>query len=128
MDRWEVDSNYAILEINRWLGKNDDSICYIGIIDNMPIATGVFDIISDVDEKLGPWNTLLWIDPKYRGNNYGRLLFEKRIEYAKSKGYKNIYLDTVNAENYHLKFGWKTIDKLKYHNEVVTIMKLDINS
>ena len=99
--RWGVEDDYATTEINRWLNNEDDSICYIGFIDNKPMATGVFDTVSDVDEAKDAWNTLLWVEPEFRGNGYGKRMTDKRFEYAKSKGYKKVYLDTEEAEQYH---------------------------
>ena len=54
---------------------------------------------------------LLWIEPKYRGSGYGKLLTEKRIEWAlKHSSDDYIYLDTYDAKDYHLKMGWEIID------------------
>lgn len=57
---------------------------------------------------------------------------QKRFEYAKNLGYKEIYLDTLSAKDYHLKFGWEVIDTLTYdikdndYNKPLYIMKYNL--
>lgn len=129
IDRWGVDNDYAMTEINRWINNEDKSICYIGIIDNKPMATGVFDTINDVgdDETKNAWNTLLWVEPQYRGNGYGKIMTDKRFEYAKNKGFQKIYLDTENAEKYHLKLGWKKVnDEVSWRGVKLSIMEFNL--
>lgn len=127
MKRWGVDREYAMTEINRWLNHEDNSICFVGIIDGKPMATGVFDTISD-DTKIDAYNTLLWVEPRYRGKGYGKMMVDKRFEYAKQKGYKKVYLDTKYAEKYHLKFGWKKIkDNVNWNGAKVSIMEYDLS-
>src|ERR1035437_1863963 len=127
MDRWDDSKETALLEIERWLANKDNSICFVGIIDGKPMATGVFETFSTVDESIPCWNTLLWVEPKHRGNDYGKMMTEKRFEYAQRLGFKTIYLDTVNAKDYHLKCGWETIRTFDKNNEHYTIMKYDFN-
>lgn len=126
MKRWNQSKESALEEIQRWINHEDDSICFVGIIDKKPMATGVFDTISDVDFSIPCWNTLLWVEPENRGNDYGRLLTQKRFDHAKKLGYKTVYLDTVNAKNYHLKFGWIILREFDKEGEHYTIMKHDL--
>ena len=87
----------------------------------------MFDTMSDVDYTKNAWNTLLWVEPEYRGNGYGKMMTDKRFEYAKSKGYKKVYLDTEEAEQYHLKLGWeKTKDDVSWRGAKVSIMEYDL--
>lgn len=126
LDRWGVDNDYAMTEINRWLNNEDKSICYVGIIDNKPMATGVFDTMNDVDETRSAWNTLLWVEPQYRGNGYGKIMTDKRFEYAKNKGFTKVYLDTEKAEEYHLEFGWKKVgDDVSWRGVKLSIMEFN---
>ncbi len=125
MNRWDVDKDYSMVEIERWLGTSDKSICYVGVIDGKPMATGVFDTISDVDFSIPCWNTLLWVEPEYRGRGYGNVLTKKRFVYAKENGYETVYLDTVSAKDYHLKFGWEIVREFEKTDELYTIMKYD---
>lgn len=129
MKRWEVSKEEAQLEIDRWIVNKDESICFVGIIDDKPMATGVFETYSDVDTTIPCWNTLLWVEPEHRGKGYGEKMSETRFEYARRRGYKTIYLDTVNAKDYHLKtkFDWEIVREFDKNNEHYTIMKRDIS-
>jgi len=111
--RWSVDEEYAKTEIRRYLTYFEDSKCFVGLLNNEPIAVGVFDICNeDVDKTLNPWNLLLWVEPGYRGHGYGKLITQARFNYAKQIGFDTIYLDTIDMEPYHTKHGWKTIKKI----------------
>jgi GNAT superfamily N-acetyltransferase len=126
MNRWDVSKEYATTEIKRWILNKDNSICFVGIVDGKPMATGVFETISDVDESIPCWNTLLWVEPEHRGKGYGILLSNKRFEYAKTRGYETVYLDTIHAKDYHLKFGWEIINEFDKDGEHYIIMKYDL--
>ncbi len=115
-------------EIKRWMNPISESICFVGIIDDKPMATGVFDDYSDVDESIKAWNTLLYVEPEFRGNGYGRMMTDVRFRWAKNLGHKEIFLDTHEAKNYHLKFGWNVVRNLNYQGENVIIMKHDLMS
>ncbi len=120
-ERWQVDDEYSLSEIRRYLNNESDSVCYVLIIDDKPIGCGLFDTINEIDRTISPWNLLLWVEPEYRGNGYGLMLTEKRFEYAKLLGYKTIFLDTVFAKEYHLKMGWTVVKEID--NKI--IMKYD---
>jgi len=91
------------------------------------MATAVFDPKQeDIDSKISPWNTLLWVEPNYRGKGYGEMLTKKRFEYAKKLGYKTIYLDTTDAIEYHKRRGWNFVKHIKWNGEDDNIMKIDI--
>jgi GNAT superfamily N-acetyltransferase len=126
INRWNVSEQEAISEIERWIVNEDNSICFVGLVNDIPIATGVFDTISDIDYTISPWNTLLWVEPEYRGNNYGKLLTEKRFLHAEKSGYKEIYLDTVSAKDYHLKIGWEIVREFYKNNDLYIIMKFNL--
>ena len=129
-ERWELDDpatkpNEADNYIDRWLSNVDNSICYIGLVDDKPIGYAVFDTYNELCESLTPWCLSLWVHEDFRGNGYGYLFSQKRFEYAKNLGYKEIYLDTLSAKDYHLKFGWEVIDTydIKDYNKPLFIMK-----
>lgn len=126
IDRWEVTEKQTEPDIQRWLNGTDGAYCLVGIVDGNLIATAAFDPYSDVDDTLTPWNTLLWVEPQFRGEGYGQKLTAIRLDRAKKMGYTTVYLDTENAKEYHAKFGWKTVKELVYRNETVTIMSMEL--
>jgi len=125
LKRWGISLEEANSEFDRWLIHDKDSICFIALDGDKPIGTGVFDTVRDEDGMdISPYNTLLWIEPEYRGNGYGRIMSKLRFDWALSKGYQIIYLDTLDAAKYHDKYGWKIVKHLIYEDEEFTIMQL----
>jgi GNAT superfamily N-acetyltransferase len=125
--RWGYSHKSAVEQANYWLKNTNYSICFVGIIKGEPMATAVFDKHQeDVDPNLSPWNTLLFVEPRYRGKGYGQKLTRKRFEYAKKLGYKRVYLDTTDSFWYHKKMGWKIVKKINYKGEKDSIMKFDL--
>ena len=126
--RWQLSKEDANFEFNRWLANDKNSICYVGTINNIPMATGVFD--TNIDEEIGitPYNTLLWVEPQCRGNSYGIKLRNIRFKWAKEKGYKEVFLDTHSSREYHEKNGWEFIKHIQYKNLKMSIMKYNLDN
>lgn len=84
------------------------------------------DFISRMD--LFPWLCALYIDNKYRGNNYAKLLIDKAIIDSKLAGYSNLYLCTDHI-GYYEKFGFTYLAQ-GYHpwGEESRIYKKVLNS
>jgi GNAT superfamily N-acetyltransferase len=123
MKHWDMNYNDAHDEVYRWINNVDNSICYIGVLKDEIIATAVVDTKNDdVEYKADVWFTFLWVDEKHRGNNYGWMLSQKRFEYVKTLGYKKVHLDTVQAREYHLRFGWIDVEQTTYKNKIDYIM------
>lgn len=122
--RWNMSVGDLQYFIDRWSTNECNSICYIGIINGEPIGYGVFDTEHEIFNDLSPVCTSLWVHPDHRGNSYGYEFTKLRFDHARKLGYNEIYLDTLSAMNYHLKFGWEIIDKRLWpeYGEV-TIMK-----
>jgi N-acetylglutamate synthase-like GNAT family acetyltransferase len=126
--RWKVSEEFALNETKRYLINENNCVCYIITIDNKPIGTGIFDIYNEIDETLSPWNSMLYIEPEYRGNDFGQMLVQKRLEWANEHDFKEVYLDTYNAKDYHLKFGWQIVKQIETERGTSTIMKYKIKS
>jgi len=100
------------------LMDQDKIIGCVGLITN--------DFISRMD--LFPWLCALYIDDKYRGNNYAKLLIDKAINDTKLAGYSNLYLCTDHI-GYYEKFGFTYLAQ-GYHpwGEESRIYKKVLNS
>ena len=85
------------------------------LIDNDRIAgcAGLItnDFISRMD--LYPWLCALYIEPEYRGNEYGSLLLEKGKQDAKAMGFDYMYLCS-DHKGFYERYGFTPIGK-GYH-------------
>ncbi|OCB78146.1 N-acetyltransferase [Flavobacterium piscis] len=98
------------------LENNNEFIGCAGLITN--------DFISRMD--LYPWVCAIFIEEKYRGNNYSKLLIEKAKEDSKKAGFQNLYLCTDHIGFYE-KMGFKYIGQ-GYHpwEEESRIYQIDL--
>lgn len=67
-----------------------NGICYLIEEDGIIIGKGA---LKKFNEEFGEINGM-FIQPEFRGNEYGKLLVKKLLKKSKVIGYKGIYLDT----------------------------------
>lgn len=126
--RWNYKKEIADYEAKQYLVPNCERAGWIVLYKNKPIGTALFDVNNeDVSIKYSPWLFLLWIEPEHRGYNLGIELTKKRLNYAKKCGYKIVYIDTIDAEEYHKKLGWEKIEEINYLGQKNVIMMWDLS-
>lgn len=69
-----------------------------------------------------PWIGFVFVHEKYRGRRFSEKIILKALEYAKSKGFKKVYIST-EENNLYEKYGFIKIDELRsYDNTLETIL------
>lgn len=125
--RWDVTEKKALDFVEQYLTKQNTSNCFVAEYDKMPVGMGTFHVNNDIGIDLHPWCIGLWVRPDYRGNGIGYKLTLRRFSWARQLGYKKIYLDTVNAQKYHSRFGWKTTGLMGMYDGTPTeVMEYDL--
>jgi 8-oxo-dGTP diphosphatase len=82
---------------------------YIAVHNDTIIGTYALlrnDLVSRQD--LFPWIACLYVDPDFRGKNFGARLVDHAVKEAAQKGFKNLYLCT-GLEAYYEKLGWSQL-------------------
>lgn len=126
--RWGLSKSDAHDESSKYVVNNKDNVAWVVVFRDKPVGMGIYDHKNeDVSKKYSPWIFLLWVEPKHRGQGIGIKLTKKIMNHAKKLGHKVIYLDTIDALQYHLKLGWEKIEDANYHGEKTIIMKYELN-
>ncbi|HEX8250469.1 MAG TPA: GNAT family N-acetyltransferase [Pyrinomonadaceae bacterium] len=104
---------------------------------NIPLSLVAFEAdyplgtISLLEESistykhLSPWLGGLYVREERRKQGIGRYLIEAGVEQAGKLGAEQLYIGIRRAEDYYIRLGWQTIDRTFYHNEEITIMRID---
>ncbi len=85
-----------------------------------------YHVVNESDVKLN----FLFVEPKYIGMGYGKLLMTDFIKRIESSDCKRIFLDAdPNAEQFYEKLGFRTIGQLKstIKDRFLPIMEFRIN-
>ena len=85
-------------------------IRFVAIVDDKCVGT-----VSIVDNDLKcsnytPWLSGLYVDVPYRNKKIGEQLIEHVKNFAKSLGYKELFLRTEHASGYYKRLGWQYIE------------------
>lgn len=96
----------------RKLLKRDDFAKLILLKDKELIGfISLFPSDGEYRKDLYPWYATMYVKKEYRGNGYSKILNNALIKFAKSKGYKKIYLKT-ELNNYYEKYGFIYLEDL----------------
>jgi N-acetylglutamate synthase-like GNAT family acetyltransferase len=65
---------------------------------------------------------------KFQGRGYGLLVLDKLLETAHAEGCKRIVLETMHAQEFYRKRGFKTVQNRTERGVSFDVMSLDIES
>ena len=126
--------NYSKEQIDKWKKDLTVTSSYIDekevykLISNDTVI-GYYSYYGLNDKEVKLEN--LFIEPRYIGKNYGRLLMSDFIKRATKMGFDKVILDAdPNAEKFYSNLGFRMIGKLKtsIKNRFLPIMELHIKS
>lgn len=125
--------NYGEKQIEKWREELtiteeyvDDNQIYKLTIDNLLIGFYAYQAENKTDIKLN----YLFVEPKYIGKGYGKLLMIDFLNRIKNSKFKKVVLDAdPNAEQFYSSLGFQVIGKLKssIKDRFLPIMELRIN-
>lgn len=125
--RWEITPTQAEEAAQRYIQGVEGATGFVAKMGDKVIGGCLLDPINQgVNITLGPWITGLWVEPEHRKHGIGQRLMLACEAEACKQGFQQVYLDTIGAEGYHAKHGWKDIGTAKYQDEVVTIMQKNL--
>lgn len=111
----------------RRLNRNAIPLALVAFEGEQPLGT-----ISLLEESIGthkhlaPWLGGLYVREEVRRQGVGRRLVEAAVHEAGKLGVGQLFIGIRKAEDYYLKLGWEVVERMNYHGEGVTIMRLDL--
>ena len=104
-------------------------IIFIALVDGIPVGTASI-IKSDMKThpELEPWMANVYVRKDKRSNGYGTKLVERILKEAKQHNFNEIYLFTPDKMSFYQRIGWELYSREDYRNELVDIMKYDLQS
>ena len=113
--------------VNHSLIENKLPITFVAVEDGKLLGTvGVWrgDLLSRQD--LFPWLSALIVNSEYRNAGVGKKLQDYVLQYAKNKGYDEIFLYT-DLKNYYEKNNWEKYDiGYEYTGTEISIYKCNL--
>ena len=107
-------------------------------ISRLPLALVAFEedrplgVISLLEESINtrqhltPWLGGLYVREDARRHGIGKQLIEAAVGEARKLGVEQLYIGIRKAEDYYLKLGWASVERMDYYGEDITIMRLDL--
>jgi GNAT superfamily N-acetyltransferase len=79
-----------------------------------------------IHKHLAPWLGALYVCEERRHHGFGRYLIEAGVEEARKLRAEQLYIGIRKAEDYYIRLGWQIFERTVYHNEEITIMRLEL--
>ncbi len=110
-------------------GANDDGLplTWVALSGARVVGTASlakYDIHTRKD--LSPWLVSVYVNGQDREQGIGSALVLQVMERARELGLKKLWLFTPDKERFYTRLGWRTVETMRYRDEEVVIMKLDL--
>ena len=99
---------------------------YVYVLEEKQEIIGFFSFQRKEAESLD----FLYLDPKYKGKGYGRILWESVIQKATALNMKSFTIDSdPNAKGYYIKMGAKLIGEIPstvFKDRLLPLLQYDV--
>jgi predicted N-acetyltransferase YhbS len=98
---------------------------FVAVSGQVPIGSASL-IPYDMDTRmeLTPWLASVYVVPEQRKQGIGSALVRRVVQEAAMLGYQTIYLYTPDRAKFYESLGWSSLEKMKYHETMMEIMKI----
>ena len=114
---------YYETKLKNSINRNVLPIAFVAMLKDTLMGTiSLVKYEMDSLTDITPCIASLYILPEHRKKGVSKLLINHVIEKVKELQYSTIYLFTVDKESFYNKYGWSTLENIKYHDQRVVIM------
>jgi GNAT superfamily N-acetyltransferase len=102
---------------------------FIALLDNVPAGTAtVLDHDVDTERRpdLTPWVAAVYVIPEARRQGIGERLVLEAAVFARSKGFKTVYLWTTDRRNWYERLGWRLTEQFDRNGVSVSFLKYEV--
>ena len=82
----------------------------------------------DSHRELTPWLASVYVRADRRGEGIGSTLVQQVMTMAAQHGINELYLFTPDRAAFYQRLGWQIVAHEHYHNEAVTLMKVNLSA
>ena len=109
---------------------NDDFIpsTFVAIENDVLGSAAIIECDLDTRPDLSPWLASVYVAPEYRKQGVGAALVQHAMQQACDQGYTKLFLYTPSQEKFYQRLGWKIIERVDFHDAVVTIMSISLKT
>ena len=115
---WKVTHESAAKAVSRYARNTPGRTGFVATLGEQRAGSVLLNSI-----KGKPWVQALWVNPEFRGNGIGQELVEACEREATRLGYREILLDTADADGYYARLGWETIGAVNRNGTDMTLMR-----
>ena len=84
-------------------------------------------VVSDLDirPELTPWLASVFVAPAARQRGVGTMLVRRAMEEARAIGLPQLYLFTLDREQFYAGLGWQAVERAIYRDREIAIMRFE---